>query len=756
MLNSKSLELNVAEQGISKQSKSGIYAILDHGQHENSAIPLSPNLLSFNEKGLNKKYLQALYCLGENPRKLSQEFRNNLLIFYLFLALYIIAQAVFALLIHSEGNQTDGELLFHLVSLSIIALIALLILIALCKSSNFLINNRIWFFTLAIVFLAYIILGDHRILCGITGTSYTHNQLPTSIGIVCFISMFRVVIFDCFYYIFILSSLSALLFLGLSLGYSPASDYSVAAEFTIIVIYLMFQTLEAQQTDYRMRNLFWRKTKEEENSRPYFKENQNSDQAEIKTETELLVSACDKIKQNIKYASSVILFKDVKNQLKSAQKQLENIKKKIARGTFWAEVRIEHNLNIDDQDRAFINENFMDMDASRRLSEHTNERRTTINDVNDKVYAFPFETYGVDELESVLSSVGKLWNFDIWFVHGATGQSISIVAKYLFTKYDLKTVYGISDIVIDTYFQTLEKSYKNNPYHNACHAADVLHTLLYFFTQSNYVTSLEPLDMLTSIIAALGHDVGHPGLTNRFLVNNREEVAIQYNDNSVLENMHCSRTFSLMGKKDCNLFEKLSNEDWLKARKSIIEMILETDMSRHFEILGRFRTRALVLSDLTLDNFDDRVLIFSMGLKCADIGHSAKVPELHEKWTKFVCEEFYNQGDIEKSRKQPVSMYCDREHADIAKSQAGFLKNICIPLFEVWCGHLRSDILNKNCLNQLKENQQIWEEKGRARRATNSYQVYEHSPSFQEVIDKRKSMHVSEKYAKRPTDLLKR
>lgn len=60
-------------------------------------------------------------------------------------------------------------------------------------------------------------------------------------------------------------------------------------------------------------------------------------------------------------------------------------------------------------------------------------------------------------------------------------------------------------------------------------------------------------------------------------------------------------------------------------------MILETDMVRHFEILGRFNTRANNLIDLNLECHDDKILVLSMGLKCADIGHTSKPLDLHEK-----------------------------------------------------------------------------------------------------------------------------
>ena len=55
-----------------------------------------------------------------------------------------------------------------------------------------------------------------------------------------------------------------------------------------------------------------------------------------------------------------------------------------------------------------------------------------------------------------------------------------------------------------------------------------------------------------------------------------------------------------------------------------MEMILETDMAKHFEALGRFRSRALSLSEVPLTNVDDKMLLLKIGLKCADTGHSSK------------------------------------------------------------------------------------------------------------------------------------
>ena len=131
-------------------------------------------------------------------------------------------------------------------------------------------------------------------------------------------------------------------------------------------------------------------------------------------------------------------------------------------------------------------------------------------------------------------------------------------------------------------------------------------------------------------------------------------------------------------------------------------------MSRHFEILGRFRARITNLDDFSLEVTENKLTVLSIALKCADIGHSAKITELHEKWSSLICEEFFRQGDIEKERKQEISMYCDRYNTDIPKSQAGFIKNISLPLYEAMCTYLKSSLISINCLEQLKVNYLYW------------------------------------------------
>ena len=53
-------------------------------------------------------------------------------------------------------------------------------------------------------------------------------------------------------------------------------------------------------------------------------------------------------------------------------------------------------------------------------------------------------------------------------------------------------------------------------------------------THSELKETINSLELLACILANLGHDVGHPGVMNRYLVNTSDPIAIKYNDISVL------------------------------------------------------------------------------------------------------------------------------------------------------------------------------------------------------------------------------
>ena len=148
------------------------------------------------------------------------------------------------------------------------------------------------------------------------------------------------------------------------------------------------------------------------------------------------------------------------------------------------------------------------------------------------------------------------------------------------------------------------------------------------------------------------------------------------------------------------------SEQYLLLRKWVIEMIIYTDMAKHFDLIGSFRSRQFSMDEIKINSCKLETL--KLIIHTADIGHSAKDHALHYRWSSLITEEFFDQGELEKSKNFPVSMYCDKDTTIIPKSQIGFLKNIALPLYEILAEYLESSDIN-SCVEQVKINIGVWE-----------------------------------------------
>merc|ERR1740121_734719 len=138
---------------------------------------------------------------------------------------------------------------------------------------------------------------------------------------------------------------------------------------------------------------------------------------------------------------------------------------------------------------------------------------------------------------------------------------------------------------LKSFVRAAEALYLPNPFHNFAHAVDCLHQVGRIMRLIEANEFMSELDQYAILIAAIGHDLGHPGLNNPFLLETRHELALQYNDCSPLENMHCAKLYSIVANKETNIFEHLSTEQYKEARKHCIKSILQTDMINHQAML---------------------------------------------------------------------------------------------------------------------------------------------------------------------------
>ncbi|XP_042587698.1 calcium/calmodulin-dependent 3',5'-cyclic nucleotide phosphodiesterase 1A-like isoform X3 [Cyprinus carpio] len=280
---------------------------------------------------------------------------------------------------------------------------------------------------------------------------------------------------------------------------------------------------------------------------------------------------------------------------------------------------------------------------------------------------------------TALKDVDK-WSFDVFTLQEASSEhALKFLVYELLTRYDLISRFRIPVSSLVLFVEALEIGYSKhrNPYHNLIHAADVTQTAHYLMLHTGIMHWLTELEILAMVFAAAIHDFEHTGTTNNFHIQTRSEVAILYNDRSVLENHHVSAAYRLMQEDEMNILVNLSKDDWRELRTLVIEMVMSTDMSCHFQQIKTMR------NVLQQPEGIDKAKVLSLMLHAADISHPAKGWKLHYRWTQALMEEFFRQGDKEAELGLPFSPLCDRKATMIAQSQIGFIDFIVEPTFSV-------------------------------------------------------------------------
>ena len=182
------------------------------------------------------------------------------------------------------------------------------------------------------------------------------------------------------------------------------------------------------------------------------------------------------------------------------------------------------------------------------------------------------------------------------------------------------------------------------------------------------------LEIFAAIFSAAIHDVDHPGLTNQYLINTGSELALMYNDESVLENHHLAIAFKLLQNESHDIFFNLGKKQRQIIRKMIIDMVLATDMSKHMSLLAELKTmveskKVSGSGFIVLESYQDRIRVLQNMLHCADLSNPTKPLNIYQNWIDRVMGEFYLQGDRELSEGLEISPMCDRLNASVEKSQ---------------------------------------------------------------------------------------
>lgn len=304
----------------------------------------------------------------------------------------------------------------------------------------------------------------------------------------------------------------------------------------------------------------------------------------------------------------------------------------------------------------------------------------------------------VEETSAELTS----WDFNQWEMEE---DHLLPLIKEMFASFGLIERFSMDEHKLEQFIMNVRSRYNPNPYHCFRHAFDVIQTSYSVLTSFNAAKYLTHLDILALLIAALAHDIGHPGMNNAYQVASLSDLAVQYNDKSVLEQYHCTTLFRLLLSPSCNILEGLSPEEFRSVRQAIIGCILATDPALHFEHRTKMQQRVDLGTPLDRENPEDRQLVIQTVLMAADISNIAKIWEISEQWGQRVSTEFFAQGDREREEGRKVAPHLDRNVSSTAKTSANFIDFMAVPLYEVVVRMFPS---MEPLLGNMAENKRRW------------------------------------------------
>lgn len=330
---------------------------------------------------------------------------------------------------------------------------------------------------------------------------------------------------------------------------------------------------------------------------------------------------------------------------------------------------------------------------------------------------------------------------------------------------------AVSDPALLKFLLVVRDSYRpSNPYHNFRHAIDVLQASFYFLIQLNSlpqydksqplnttpqfkkgISVLDPVESLTLLIIAIGHDVGHPGVTNMFLNNAKTPLAEFFDYKSILESYHSAA------------FQRILEIYWpatqsIPVCQLIIKSVQATDMGLHFDYMQEaektfemLKTRSPdeylmgldeaikknqasdddgdadgPFSDPLKEKLDFQTLVCCLLIKCADISNVVRTLEISSKWGVVLTKEFSQVEALEIELKmkdaKPAASKVDTPTVQVeedgegytvpvvalAKGQLYFIDTFAKPLFE-----LVSKLFPKlsYTIKILEGNAQVWKKK---------------------------------------------
>ena len=175
-----------------------------------------------------------------------------------------------------------------------------------------------------------------------------------------------------------------------------------------------------------------------------------------------------------------------------------------------------------------------------------------------------------------------------------------------------------------------------------------------------------------------------------------------------------------------NFLKDFANEDVAYFRRIVTECVLATDLAKTMSWLSSARvtftsnvdgvtsSSALSATELKKKEMEIKILKMQLVVKCADVGHPSRPLALHLEWSSRIRDEFFAQGDKERSKGMTISPLCDRSvpASTFPQGQLGFINFVSRPVFSLLSAVCSNEHEgeSKPWLDNLESNVKYWEE----------------------------------------------
>ncbi|XP_059803558.1 cone cGMP-specific 3',5'-cyclic phosphodiesterase subunit alpha' isoform X3 [Hypanus sabinus] len=269
------------------------------------------------------------------------------------------------------------------------------------------------------------------------------------------------------------------------------------------------------------------------------------------------------------------------------------------------------------------------------------------------------------------------------------------VSEFDLIKYGIQCFFEIKAVekfkipadVLTRWMYTIRKGYRDITYHNWRHGFNVgqtMFTLLMTGKIKKYYSDLEAFAMVT---AAFCHDIDHRGTNNLYQMKSQAPLA-RLHGSSILERHHLEYSKTLLQDESINIFQNLNQ----RQHETVIHLmeiaIIATDLALYFKKRTMFQK--IVDNVEQMENEEEAIkfissdptkkeIVMAMMMTGCDLSAITKPWEVQSKVALMVANEFWEQGDLERTvlQQQPIPMMDRNKRDELPKLQVGFIDFVC-------------------------------------------------------------------------------